>query len=403
MAHGGSALAFDKGQTVFVPYTIPGEGVRVNIVREKGRVAFGEGVTLLDSSTDRVLPECPHFGPGRCWGCHWQHINYQAQVLLKQDVLADQLDRLGGFDDATVERALRPAIGAPDQWGYQYQATLERTSDGKWGFPRADNRGIEPIADCPLLHPDLQALYESLDFDFAGVKRMKLQLGTDGSPMLILMMKDEDAPELAADFPASVNIMLPDNEPVNLIGASHSIYHVGGRDFRVTAGSYFRSNVAMLEALVLEVLNLLDLSGDESVLDLYAGVGLFSAFIAPRAGLVTLVESYPPAATDADVNLADSENVDVIEGAVEEVLEAADETYHAAVIDPSGSGLSDDALTALLDLQIPRLVYVSSDPASLARDGKKLAQAGYHLQSIRVIDLAPQTYYVDSVALFVRM
>jgi 23S rRNA (uracil1939-C5)-methyltransferase len=189
---------------------------------------------------------------------------------------------------------------------------------------------------------------------------------------------------------------------MNLIGDSHLRYTIGGRTLRVTAGSFFRANVSQLENLVKVVLDMLSLTGKEAVLDLYAGVGLFSAFIAPHASLVTLVESYPPAVTDADENLQDFDNIDVMEGSVEEFFDELDERYDVALLDPPGSGLSVDVIDALGESAIPRLVYVSSDAATLARDAKRLAKHGYSLELAQPIDLAPQTSYIDTVTLFVR-
>ncbi len=400
MAHGGSALGRHGQQTVFVPYTIPGERVEARIVEDRGRVAFAAGVRLLEASVDRVFPVCPHFGPGRCGRCHWQHINYPAQLLLKQDVLADQLARVGGFDDADV-RAVLPAA---QQWGYNHHMTLNVMPEGKLGFPAADGRGVFAVEECPLLHPDLLDLYRALDLQtLSGIQRLKLQIGSDGAHMLVLAVDSEDAaPELSTDLRTSVNLLLPDNEPVNLIGQSHSLYSLRGRSFRVTAGSEFRACVGQLDTLVGVVLDALRLTGHEAVLDLYAGVGLFGAFAAQDAGLVTLVESYPPAATDADENLAEFDHVDVIEGAVEDVLDMLEERYDAAVLDPPSAGLSTDALDALGELAVPRLVYVSSDPATLARDAKRLVGQGYTLRTVQPVDLAPQTYYVDAVAVFER-
>ncbi len=397
MAHGGSALGRHDQRTIFVPYTIPGERVMARIKQDKGRIAFAEGVTLLEESGDRVYPRCPHFGPGKCWRCQWQHIDYPAQLLLKQDVLADQLARIGGFDDADV----RPVIPSPMQWGYNYHMTLLAHEDGTLGFPGVDE-AVYPITECHILHPDLLALYHSLDMEFDGLRSVRLQMGTDGAQMLILTMADDNAPELETNLPASVNMLLSDNEPVNLIGESHSRYQVGGRQYRVTAGSFFRPNVVQLEKLVTLTLDALQPGEGKAVLDLYAGVGLFTAFLAERASLVTLVESYPPAVTDAEDNTAALDNVDIIEGAVEDVLPELDEPYQAAVVDPPPDGLSVDVVDGLGQASIPRLAYVSSDPATLARDGKRLARHGYRLAYVQPIDLAPQTYYIDTVALFER-
>jgi 23S rRNA (uracil1939-C5)-methyltransferase len=402
IANGGYGVGQNRRRPVFVPYTIPGERVIARPVEVGERHTIAEGVTLLEASADRVYPVCPHFGPGRCGRCQWQHISYEAQLLLKQDILADQLGRLGGLSDKEVEAALRPVIGSPEQWGYNYQMTFSVTADYKLAFPSADGKGLFPIEVCHILHPDLLDLYNQLDLELQGIKRVKLQLGSDGERMIVLSLAQDDAPELETDLPASINVLLPDNEPMNLIGDSHVRYEINGRTFRATAGSSFRANLSNLPALTSTVEMLLDLRGGETVLDLYAGVGVFSAFAAPKASLVTLVESYPPAVTNADENLSDFDNVDVIEGSVEEFLESRDEPADAVIVDPSSRGMSKEVIDGLVATQAARLIYIADDPASLARDAKRLMQQGYRLQVAQPLDLAPQTYYLDTVALFVR-
>lgn len=399
MAHGGRALGRQGKQTIFVPYTIPGEVIEARITQDKGRVAFAEGVRLVEASVDRVFPACPHFGPQRCGRCQWQHIDYPAQLLLKQDILADQLARVGGFEEADVQ----PVIPSPVEWGYNYHMTLQATQEGKLGFMDANETGIFTIEECHILHPDLLTLYDQLDLDFSELRHITLQLGTDGSTMLILGVDSEDdVPELAADFPTSVNLLLPDNEPVNLIGDPHARYEIGGHSFRVTAGSALRANIAQIDALAKLVVHMLDLPPKAAVLDLYAGVGVFTAYLADHADLITLAESYPPAVTDAEANLADHDHVDIIEGTVEDVLDSADEKYNAAILDPPSKGLDVEVIDLLVENDIPRLVYVSSDPATLARDAKRLVNQGYTLGKVYPIDLSPQTYYIDCVAVFDR-
>jgi 23S rRNA (uracil1939-C5)-methyltransferase len=394
MAHGGRALGRAGKRTVFVPYTIPGERVLARITQDRGRVAFAEGVRLLEASADRVYPRCAHFGPGRCGLCHWQHIDYDAQILIKQDVLADQLARIGGFDNANV----LPVIPSPQIWGYNYHMTMIAGADGQPGFPGVDDERIVLVEECHVIHPDLLALYDTLDLQFDGLRRLRLQIDSLDDRMLILTMADDLAPELHLDVPVSVNMLLSDHEPVSLIGASHSRYQVGQRSFRATAGSFFRANVAQIPHLVDVVLSALDLTGSEAVLDVYGGVGLFSAFIAPHAGLVTLIDSYPPAVTDAESNLDTFDHVDLIEGSAEDVLPGLEDAYDAAMLDPPGEGLSVEVIDTLAQLQIPRLVYISSDPATLARDAQRLCQQGYNLRLVQPIDFAPQMYYIDAAA-----
>ncbi len=404
MAQGGSGLGIYRGKPVFVPYTLPGESITAEIHSQRGPVLFGRGKRLIAASRDRAEPRCPHFGQGRCWGCQWQHIDYAAQLLLKQDVLADQLSRLGKLPDKLIETALQPIIAAPAQWAYLHSLDLQRARAGGWGFKRQE-RGIEAIAECHLAHPALIDLLLELDLDYENAQRLTLRRGSDGRMMLIFAIDAEEAPALRTDLPLSVNLILPDREPINLVGDAHSLIEIAGQGFRVTAGSYMRANIGALAGLVSAVLKAANLQGGERALDLYAGVGIFSRFIAPTAELVTLVESYPPAVTDADANLVDYENVDVVEGSVEAVLAdmvAAEAHYDIALVDPPSRGLSEETIHSLDRLDIGRIVYLSGNPAALARDSKRLIDCGYRLAAIQPLDMAPQTYYIDALACFER-
>jgi 23S rRNA (uracil1939-C5)-methyltransferase len=293
-------------------------------------------------------------------------------------------------------------LPAPNSWGYNYHMTLVADERGVPGLPSTEDGRIVLVDECHIMHPDLLDLYDSLDLQFDGLRRLRLQLGSDGHPMLILTMADDNAPELLAEMPASVNMLLEDNEPVNLIGETHSRYMVDHRMFRVTAGSYFRPHVAQVANLVDLVSDALDVVGVETVLDLYGGVGVFSAFLADRVQLVTMIESYPPAATDAETNLESFDNIDLIEGTVEDVLPDLTDDHEAAILDPPGEGLSVEAIDALAESSLSHLAYVSGDPATLARDAKRLVAHGFRLRSVQPIDLAPHTYYIDSVALLER-
>lgn len=398
IVYGGSSLGhLEDGQVVLIPYTIPGERVTARVVGQKGRSLFAEGVTLIDSSVDRVFPRCPHFGPGKCGRCQWQHIDYAAQLLLKQDILADQLERIGGFADADI----RPTTASPQEWGYNHYMTLYATGEGQLGFVMAGNPNeLYPIDECHILHPELLALKESLDLEkMTGLQIITLQIDSAGDKMALLRMANDEAPELHSDMAMSMNLLNDNDEPINLMGDLYASIMVGGRAFRVTAGSFFRPNLSQLENLAAEVLRGLALTGQESVLDLYAGVGILSAFIAQQARLVTLVDADPYAMNDAELNLPE-EHIEIIEGLVEEVLEDLEEPYDAAVVDPGEDGLSAAAVDALAARRIGRIVYVSSNPSTLARDGKRLASKGYRLQYVQPIDLLPHTFAVDAVAIF---
>ena len=399
MVHGGQTLGRHAGRAIFVPYAIPGERILARLTDDRGRYAFAAGATLLEPSPHRVEPRCPHFGPGGCGGCHFQHIDYAAQRGYKRDVVIDQLTRIGGFSDPVVH----PTLPSPDAWAYRHHATFHVDAEGSLCFVGTDNQTLIPIEECHIIRPELLDLFYELNLDgIPELDRVRLQSGSDGDLMAILSTRDDEAPELEVTLPVSINFLLSDNEPVNLIGASHVTYAVRGRRFRVTAGGFFQVNLPQAAALVDLVLARLDLRGGESVLDLYAGVGLFTAFIAERASLVTSVESYPPAVTDADENLADLDNIDLIEGNVEDVLPDLDGPFDAAVLDPPRTGLDVRALDALVAHAPGRIVYVSCEPSTLARDAKRLVKHGYRLVNVQPVDMFPQTYHIECVALMSR-
>lgn len=398
MAHGGRAMGRHRGRVVFVPYTIPGERIEARLTRRSGRVDFAAGLRLLRASADRVWPQCEHFGPGRCGQCQWQHIDYAAQLLLKQDVLADQLARVGGFDKARV----LPTIPAPASAGYSWRLALRVDAQGRAGLASdTPGRLVWPEA-CHIAHPDLLELLQALELRIKGLRALELLRGEGGACMLLLTMQDEQPPELRADIPAGVNMLLAGGEPVNLIGPSHLRRVVAGHRFRVTAGSSFRAHDALLPRLATLVCELLAPSPDMHVLDLYAGVGFFSAFLAPRAGFVTLVERFPPAVTDAGSNLAQFDNIDLVEGRVEEVLPELKIRADAAVLDPPREGLGQDAIDALGATGVRRLVYLSSDAATLARDARRLRARGWQLRQAQPVDLEPLTWRIHTVALLER-
>lgn len=400
----GSGLAHHQKKLIFVPYTIPGEVVEAHIVDDSGKSARAEALKLLNASADRVTPRCKHFGPGRCGGCQWQHMNYEAQVALKTDIVIDQLIRVGGFKDPEVKLTL----ASSQEWGYSTETTFWPLPDGELAYRGTERGRLIPIEECHIIEPELLHLANELDFDVASVNEIRLHTATSGDPMVVLRTDDDVPPELEITFPASLNFLLKDKEPFNLLGETHVIQRIHDREFRVTTGVDFRSNLPQVERLVDVVLAYLNPGPEDLIFDLYGGVGVFAAFIASHAKLVTYVDSYPPAATDAEENLQDVENVDVIEGSVSGILQdliddPESDAYAAAVLDPPYTGLTDNAMKALGQLSLPRLVYVAQNPTSLANDVKQLVKRyGYRLAEVQPIDFMPQTAYIQCVALLTK-
>jgi 23S rRNA (uracil1939-C5)-methyltransferase len=379
IAHGGSAVGRHEGRAIFVPYTIPDERVRARIVQDKGRFAHAESFAILQASPHRIAPRCQHFG--RCGGCQWQHMTYAAQLDFKRQIVLDQMQRIGGFETVTVH----PIIPSPTPWAYRSHVSLHSAPSGRLGFVATDGRTVLPIEECHIIRPELWDIWQKLaDRHLKKGARLRLQVGGDADEHLIAVLAgDEDNPQV-------------------LSSADKIHYAVKGRTFQVSAGSFFQVNLPQAETLVNLALERLALTGDEQVLDLYSGVGLFTAFLAERARRVTTIESYPLAVQDAEVNLSDFTNVDIIEGAVEAVLPELDTVYEVALLDPPRAGMAAPALTALVECAPRKLVYVSCDPATLARDAKRLAAQGYRVLDVQPVDMFPQTYHIEAVAVFVR-
>jgi tRNA/tmRNA/rRNA uracil-C5-methylase (TrmA/RlmC/RlmD family) len=394
VAHGGAAMGHHAGRTIFVHYALPGERVRAQVTDDKGRFAHAIAAEILRASPARVEPRCGHFAPGAGGPDPWQYIDYEQQLAFKQEIVTDQLARVGGFVGVTVY----PVLPCLEPWGYRTHMRFEIGPGGELGTWSDDHRRIVPLETCQSLHPALREMAAQFDFDAPGIARVRFAVGSDPTDRLILLETKEDlAPEIRTDLPVSVNLLLRDNEPVNLIGSAHTTHRIFNRDFRATAGAFFQPNAGMVPTLVETVLRRLDLQGSEDVLELYSGVGTLTAFLTERAGLVLSVESYPPAVTDADANTADLDNVELVEGKVEEVLDDLEGPFDAVVADPPPMGLSDEAIAGLGRLSAARLLAIHYDPAALARDAKSLARHGYQLSDVQPIDMFPQSHQVVCV------
>jgi 23S rRNA (uracil1939-C5)-methyltransferase len=395
MANGGAALGRDTNdRVVFVPFAIPGERVLVEIAEDKKRFAKARLLEVLDPAQERVEPRCPHFG--LCGGCHFQHINYKAQLQYKEAVVRDQLARIGGLDRIVV----RPTLATSEPWSYATDISFSATTDGELGLWSPVLGRVIPIETCHIIHERLLELIQDIDLVLPDLRRLTLRLGDDGSPMAALEVEDVEAPSLETDFPISVTLILPDGTAANLVGKNTIVRSVKGRDFRISAGSFFYSNPQATENLVKVVIDYIGLIGDETILELYNGVGTLTAFLAQNGATVVGIEVNPDAVADAAINLYNLEQVTLYEGLVEEILPLLDIQPGVLVVDPPMSGLPPTVIDDISVKQPNRVVYISSDVATLARDGKRLATKGYQLVEVQPIDMYPQSFLTLTVSLW---
>jgi 23S rRNA (uracil1939-C5)-methyltransferase len=410
--YGGAALGrHSDGRAVFVPFGLPGETVRARIVEEKRGHVRAELVEVLVPSPERIAPRCKHFG--QCGGCHYQNMTYADQLAAKTEILRDQLTRIGRIENPPVE----PAVPSPSEWNYRNHVQFHLTREGKLGFvsifplslrdaSRGKGRrsdGILPITECHLPETPLNELWPQLEFDPGlGLERVSLRLGADGESMLIL--ESEETPELEIEADLSA-VHLREGETVVMAGEDYITIEVRGRSFRVSAASFFQVNTSMAGKMVEHVLASLPLSPAATVLDLYCGVGLFSAFVAPHASRVIGIESSSSACEDYVVNLDEFDNAELYEGAAEDILpnlvgRINNSPY--AFIDPPRAGMESHVLDALQDIGPERIAYISCEPSTLARDARRLIEGGYRLIKVTPFDLFPQTYHIESISFFER-
>ncbi len=402
-AYGGETIgrlppdAEGRRKAVFVPYTLPGERVRVRLVEEKRGYARAELLAVLEASPERIAPRCPHYT--RCGGCHYQHAPYETQLRLKERILRDQLERIGGLENPPV----RPIIPSPRPWEYRNHAQFHLTPQGELGFKAARSDEVIPIRECPLLHPALAEVWPRLDIEaLPGLERVALRVGDGDDLMLVLESADPQPPEFSVDFPLSAVHIGPEGRTL-LSGYPDQAITLRGRAFRVSAGAFFQVNLAVAERMVAHILEHLPPAPESALLDLYAGAGLFSAFLAPRVARLIAVEENPWACEDFAFNLDEFDHVELYEAPVEIALPALEAARPEVIIlDPPRAGVGRRTLERILALEAGTLAYVSCNPATLARDARRLREAGYRLEQVTPFDMFPQTYHIESISLWRR-
>jgi 23S rRNA (uracil1939-C5)-methyltransferase len=416
---GGRGIAHADGRTVMVALAAPGDRLRVRFDRVKGTVAFAAIAEILQPSPQRVEPPCPYFG--RCGGCDFQQLNYQAQLDAKVEIIRDCLRRLGGIEP--VPRfEITPA---PNQWHYraraqwQYDAVLKRL-----GYFEANSHRVCDVAECAVLTPELQSQLE----------RLRREMANGELPDDVRYFR-----AIAGDEEVSVaaGVRSPTVREGNSGDWNRAITRtLSGETYQLNAESFFQTHIDLLPQLVDAALG--DERG-ESAIELYSGVGLFTVPLARRFKRVSAIEDDGAASEFARQNLgkAGLDNAEVMNSDVGEWLEnvecagrgerprrfgsqksrdgldiaaaPADEAdiqssvdagalnVDFLLLDPPRTGAESRVISGIINMKPQRISYVSCDPATLARDLKKLIAGGYSIESIRAFDMFPQTHHVETV------
>lgn len=390
MAHGGEAVGrLDDGRAVFVAGAVPGERVRIELVEEKKRYARARLLEVLEASPDRVEPPCPYVGD--CGGCQWQHIAIERQRMLKREIVRGQLAHLARIADAPVE-ATR-VVGSADGFGYRNHVVLSVDAEGRTGYYRPGSRDVVAVASCLVLHPLLREWQEQLP-PLHGVNRLEMRAGTRTAQRLA-MTRGRPVPETLR---AAAELGIP----LVAAGEDEITEMVHTEKMRVSSKSFFQVNTDGAEALVELVLEMLAPADTDTVIDAYAGVGLFTVPLARRAARVLAVERHPAAVRDLRHHAEQVRGkVHVIATDLERSFDQLPKRAELIVADPPREGLGEEAARALAGLRPHRFVLVACDAASFARDVASLHEAGYRLERAVPVDQFPHTFHVEIVALLV--
>jgi len=436
MIYGGDGLArlpgdaSGRGKAVFIPFVLAGEKVEASLTEQKPGFARARAERIIESSAHRVEPGCPYFG--QCGGCQYQHAGYEHQLEIKKEILRETLRRT-----AKLDLALEIQVHPSPPWNYRNRSRLQVQANPSFaaGYFKMGSHDLLPVENCPISSPlinrGITVLWQSgrAGKVAEGIHEIEFFANADDSQLLLEVSVSADARraalrEWAEEMRASMSEIsgvvafrqsgtrgVPNQEKWITVGEDHLTYRTQSAAYKVSAGSFFQTNRHLIDELVAIVTA--GQSGNRA-LDLYSGVGLFSTALAGDFHHIVSVESSQTSSADLSYNRRS--NVEMAQATAEQYLAGSEEkrrtgkgvaspnlqTPELAVVDPPRSGLGERVARSLAKLAAPRLVYVSCDPATLARDLVVLGGAGYRLDQLHLVDLFPQTYHLETVVHLVR-
>ena len=425
---GGMGVARIDGRVVFVHGALRGEKCRVLILKTLKSVAFAKVLEVIEPSSERITPDCPYFP--RCGGCTYRHIRYEEELRLKKQRVQDNLSRIGG-SDVTVEEIL----GARDTLRYRNKAQYPVSKDGAVGFYRARTHEVIECEHCLLVKPEADAAAEALreymqSCRVAGydektgrglVRHLYIRSNAAGESLVCVLVNGDKLPKedrlvtlLRDACPKCTGIVLGTNtKKGNVIlgdryrtlwGSDRLEDTLCGKTFRLSVPSFYQVNRIQAERLYAKAIEFAGLTGQETVLDLYCGAGTITLALSDHAKKVLGAEIVPETIDDARENAARNgvKNVEFFCGDASDVAKKlARENLRPDVItvDPPRKGLAADVVESIAEMQPGRVVYVSCDSATMARDVKRLADLGYTAQRACAVDMFPRADHVETVVL----
>ncbi len=428
LVYGGDGLARmpaddkGRGKTVFVPFVLPGEQVEASVVESRSGFARAKLDNVLTPSPDRTAPECQYFG--RCGGCHYQHMNYDAQLRYKAEILRESLRRT-----AKLELEHEIQIHASTPWNYRNRTRMHvrHAPEFTLGYYRYSSHDVLAVESCPISSPLINRVIAEV-WNLGRAKATPESLhglqffaNQDDTQLLVeAYVRPGGDPKDLQPFAAALHSTLPavagvvvfpvssvDDESrqhapltsthadaAQAIGGNSLLYHTVGQQCRVSGGSFFQTNRYLVDTLAqLATAN----KGGRAALDLYAGVGLFTVPLARQFDQVLAVESSPNSFADLRLNIPD--NVKCFRATTERFLaeRVAKLAPDLVLVDPPRSGLGEKTAAALGRMSVSHVTYVSCDPVTLSRDLRVLLESGFRVEQAHLVDMFPQTFHMETI------
>jgi 23S rRNA (uracil1939-C5)-methyltransferase len=413
LVYGGEGLAHHEGHTVFAPFVLPDENVSIEPVERRKKFIRGRVAQIKTPSADRAVAPCPYFGV--CGGCNYQHIPYELQLRYKAEILRETLSRLGRMQwDGPIVPHASPPLGYRNR--VQWKIARDEGGSLEIGYFQSGSQKLCAIRQCPIASPRLNealaAIVNLLQSGKlpAGLREIEVFADQDDASLLMNLALDaangataETAELFRSALPSVDTVLIHYSraDRFDLSGPGHINYRVGDHNYRIGHLSFFQVNRFLLDELVRAVIG--EARG-KLALDLFAGVGLFSVPLANRFERLIAVESNMAAARDLEANLQASgaTSPNLRNTTVEAFLEQWQERPDLVVLDPPRTGVAARALGRLTKIAPQEIVYLSCDPATLARDltiltGDAQNPRGYRISELHLVDIFPQTYHIEAL------
>jgi len=430
MAHEGQGIGKINGLKIFVEGAMIGEKCRVKITKSKKHYAIAKIIEILKPSLDRITPKCMY--ANQCGGCHLQYMSYEAQLSFKTSKVKDSLKRIGHIDTEVYE-----TLGMVEPWHYRNKSQYpvgRRNNNVVLGFYENRSHDIVDLENCLIQHSLIDkvmltvkdwleqyhiSIYNELSHEGL-IRHVVIKVGyKTGVVMAILVANGKEIPFidrlvkmlgskiqgfkcLILNVNTKKTNVIMGEENIVLYGRTYIYDYIGDVKFRISPLSFFQVNSIQMEALYKKTLEYAGLTGSETVIDLYCGIGTISLFLAKKAKRVYGIEVVSQAIDDARINaeINGIDNVGFIEGAAEKVMPKIAERGikpDVIVVDPPRRGCDEKTLEAIARVSPDRVVYVSCNPATLARDLRYLEDRGYKTEEVQPVDMFPQTHHVECV------